>query len=621
MFEHYYKELLNFFSRRVSDRTIAADLAQETYARVYHYQGARQTPSFTAGKESAAARRVPFSGMCLLLLNVLANHRNWRAPAATGKVRRRPQRIAPEFLLDARIILLANHPARDALEAIDQGRHRHLGRIVHQQMHMVILAVELHQFCLKVSTDAGEDHAQVIENFFGEDAAAVFGHKDQMNVHSEYTVPAVANIVVAAHRPNYTMAMQRLAAYKYELRPDGQQTRQMARFAGSCRFVFNKALAMQKANHEAGGKYIGYVAMAKHLTVWRNGTETPWLKDAPVHPLQHALKDLERAYKNFFAKRAAFPRFKKKGQQGSFRYPDAKQIKLDSAGSRIFLPKLGWLRYRKSRDVLGRVCNATVSQSGGKWFVGIQTERDVEQPVPQATTAIGIDMGIARFATFSDGSYLAPLASFRQHEAALRKAQRCMSRKRKFSSNWKKAKARVQKIHSRIGNTRRDTLHKATTTISQNHAMVCIEDLQVRNMSKSAAGTADAPGRNVRAKSGLNQSILDQGWYEFRRQLEYKLQWSGGMLVAVPAQNTSRTCPECGCISKDNRQTQARFACMVCGYEENADVVGAINVLRAGHARLACGEDVSRAKPARARRAASVKQEPTEATQPSQVLV
>lgn len=413
--------------------------------------------------------------------------------------------------------------------------------------------------------------------------------------------------------------MQRLQAFKYELRPDGQQARQMARFAGSCRFVFNKALAMQKANHEAGGKFIGYVTMAKELTAWRNGTQTPWLKDAPVHPLQHALKDLERAYKNFFAKRADFPRFKKKGQRGGFRYPDAKQIKVDQGNSRIFLPKLGWLRYRNSRDMLGIVRNATVSQSGDKWFVSIQTEREVEQRTPQASGAVGIDMGIARFATLSDGSHIEPLNSFKRHETALRKAQQAMSRKVRFSGNWKKAKARVQRIHSRIGNTRRDFLHKTTTTISKNHAMVCIEDLRVRNMSKSAAGGTEQPGRNVRAKSGLNKSILDQGWFEFRRQLDYKLAWNGGYLIAVPPQNTSRTCPACGHVSADNRRTQAKFACVECGFEENADLVGALNILARGHRVAACGEDVSRAKPARAKRAASVKQEPTEATHSSLV--
>ena len=231
--------------------------------------------------------------------------------------------------------------------------------------------------------------------------------------------------------------------------------------------------------------------------------------------------------------------------------------------------------------------NVTVSQSCGKWRVSIQTEREVEQPIPQGG-AVGIDMGIARFATLSNGTFVAPINSFKRHETRLRKAQQALSRKVKFSNNWKKAKARVQRIHSRIGNARRDYLHKTSTAISQNHAMVCIEDLQVRNMSKSAAGSADAPGRNVRAKSGLNKSILDQGWFEFRRQLDYKLAWQGGWLVAVPPQNTSRTCPCCGRVSKDNRQTQARFECVACGFEENADVVGAINVLRAGHARLAC---------------------------------
>ena len=155
--------------------------------------------------------------------------------------------------------------------------------------------------------------------------------------------------------------MQRLQAFKYELKPDGGQQRNLRRYAGSCRFVYNKALALQQANHEAGEKFIGYVAMAKHLTAWRNGEETPWLKDAPVHPLQHALKDLEKAYQNFFAKRAdpsatlraGFPRFKRKGSGDSFRYPDPKQIKLDQGNSRIFLPKLVRLKQSHSRPRLG----------------------------------------------------------------------------------------------------------------------------------------------------------------------------------------------------------------------------------------------------------------------------
>ena len=409
--------------------------------------------------------------------------------------------------------------------------------------------------------------------------------------------------------------MKRLQAYKYELMPNGEQQRDMRRFAGACRFVFNKALALQKANYEAGGKFIGYVVMAKHLTAWRNSAETPWLKEAPCHPLQHALKDLERAYKNFFAGRADFPHFKRKGAGESFRYPDPKQIKLDQANARIFLPKLGWLRYRNSRDALGELRNVTVSCNAGKWFVSIQTEREVEPPRPTASSAIGIDVGIVRFATLSDGRYIAPLNSFRKHQQRLARYQRRMCRKVKNSRNWKKEKARVQRIHTSIANARQDFLHKATTAISQNHALVCIEDLQVKNMSRSSRGNSEKHGCNVKQKSGLNRSILDQGWGEFRRQLAYKVEWNGGMLLAVPPHNTSRTCPCCAHVSKDNRLTQAKFLCVECGYENNADVVGAINVLERGHRLLACGEDGSgpgrkaRVKPA------SLKQEPAEAIQ------
>ena len=375
-------------------------------------------------------------------------------------------------------------------------------------------------------------------------------------------------------------------------------------FAGTCRYVFNRALALQKERYAEGQKKLGYAELCRRLTQWRHDPETAWLAEAPIHPLQQSLKNLERAYANFFSGRADFPRFRKKGKQDSFRYPDPRQIRLDQANNRIFLPKLGWIRYRKSREVPGQIRNVTVSQSCGQWFVSIQTEWEVAPPVHPSTTDVGIDMGVVRFATLSDGTYIEPLNSFRRHEKALRKAQQALSRRKKFSSNWKKAKTKVQRIHARIASVRRDFLHKASTAISKNHAIVFVEDLNIRNMSRSARGTVEHPGRNVRAKSGLNKSILDQGWFEFRRQLEYKLAWKGGMLVAVPPQNTSRACPACGHTAPENRPDQARFRCTQCGFEGNADLVAAINIRRAGHARMACGSnDTSRRK-----------QEPTETT-------
>lgn len=408
--------------------------------------------------------------------------------------------------------------------------------------------------------------------------------------------------------------MQRLQAFRFELMPDGRQRRDMRCFAGACRFVYNQALALQRENHEAGGKFIGYVELAKSLTAWRNSPQTPWLKEAPCHPLQHALKDLERAYRNFFAKRTRFPRFKRKGGTESFRYPDSKQFEIDQANSRIKLPKLGWVRYRNSREILGQARSITLSCTANRWYASIQTEREVPAPVPAATTAVGIDMGVARFATLSDGSFIAPLHSFKKHQQRLAKYQRRMARKVRFSSNWKKAKARVQKVHSQIANARRDFLHKASTAISQNHALVCVEDLQVKNMSSSCKGSIERPGRRVRQKAGLNRAILDQGWSEFRRQLEYKMAWAGGVLLAVPAHFTSQTCPHCGHVSQENRRTQAAFLCQACGHGDHADVVGAINVLERGLRLSACEEDGSGRGRKTSAQPASVKQEPTEVT-------
>ena len=379
----------------------------------------------------------------------------------------------------------------------------------------------------------------------------------------------------------------------------------MRRFAGACRFVFNRALALQNENHEAGNKYIPYGKMASWLVEWKNATEMQWLKDSPSQPLQQSLKDLERAYKNFFRKRAAFPRFKKRGQNDAFRYPQG--VKLDQENSRIFLPKLGWMRYRNSRQVTGVVKNVTVSQSCGKWYISIQTESEVSTPVHPSASMVGLDAGVAKLATLSDGTVFEPVNSFQKNQKTLARLQRQLSRKVKFSNNWQKQKRKIQRLHSCIANIRRDYLHKVTTTVSKNHAMIVIEDLKVSNMSKSAAGTVSQPGRNVRAKSGLNRTILDQGWYEMRRQLEYKQLWSGGQVLAVPPAYTSQRCACCGHTAKENRLSQSKFRCQVCGYTANADVNGARNILAAGHAVLACGEMVQSGR--------SLKQEPTEMIQ------
>ena len=201
---------------------------------------------------------------------------------------------------------------------------------------------------------------------------------------------------------------------------------------------------------------------------------------------------------------------------------------------------------------------------------------------------IGIDAGVKCFAALSDGTMIEDVNSFRKHEDTLAREQRKLARKNKGSNNWKKQKNRISGLHHKIANVRSDFLHKLSAEISKNQARVYVEGLNIKNMSASARGTITEPGRGVKAKSGLNKSILDQGWFEFRRQLEYKLGWKGGMLVKVDYRHTSQTCSCCGHRAKENRPSQAVFKCLACGYEENADENAAKNILTVGQTGMAC---------------------------------
>lgn len=376
-------------------------------------------------------------------------------------------------------------------------------------------------------------------------------------------------------------------AYCFRLMPTMEQVVAFKRAAGCCRLVWNKALDLQNKHLEEKKYAASYASLCRELTQWKADEETRFLK-ADVHSqsLQQTVKDLDRALKDSARGTKGFPKFKKRGRHDSFRYPQG--VQLD--GDRIKLPKIGWVKFRKSREIEGKIKNVTVSRELDKWNVSIQVEMDVEEPVHSSETMIGIDMGISRFATISDGTVLEPIHAFKKWKRKLAIEQRRLSRKQKYSNNWQKQKRKVQRIHLKVRRTRTDYLHKATSKISKSHAIVVLEDLKVKNMSASAKGTSENPGKNVKAKAGLNRSILDQGWYEFRRQLEYKQQWAGGKLILVPPRNTSLKCSKCRHISKENRISQSSFRCTDCGYSEHADLNAAKNILSAGHVDLACGD-------------------------------
>ncbi len=364
----------------------------------------------------------------------------------------------------------------------------------------------------------------------------------------------------------------------------------LLQFCGSSRFLWNKLLAMNLERLEKGQSLLWYNEMAWWLTLWKQSYEYGFLKECPSQVLQQKLRDLERAFKDCFDKTQPLKRlpvFKKKGRGDGIRFPQGFKI----YNRRVFLPKLGWIGIYKSRHISGKIKNISISKKGERWYASIQVEQVIEIGRHPSDSEIGIDAGIICFAAFSDGTTIEGVNSFRRHQDRLAREQRKLSKKQKGSQNWKKQKKKISGLHHTITNARKDFLHKLSTKISKSQARVYVESLQIRNMSASARGTLEDPGRNVKAKAGLNKSILDQGWYQFHRLLRYKLNWKGGQLVEVDFRYTSQRCSCCGDTSKENRPAQAVFRCLSCGHEENADVNAAENLLTAGQAGLVCGSN------------------------------
>ena len=380
-------------------------------------------------------------------------------------------------------------------------------------------------------------------------------------------------------------------AYKFRLKTNQTLSRKLAQFAGCSRLVWNKALAFQKERLNAKQSCLSYAGLTKELTQWKKQEDLFFLKQVHSQALQQSLKNLSQALKEAFDQTNSkqFPKFKKKGQRDSFRYPQG--FKVDNKNGRVFLPKIGWVRYNKSQDVIGEAKNITISKRGKHWFVSIQVEIDREIPRHPSSSIVGGDLGIARFLTLSNQEYYEPINIFKKLKAKLAKLQKKLAKKEKFSNRWRRLKSKITKLHIRIAETRNNYLHKISSELSQNHAIVILEDLKIINMSSAAKGTAENPGKNVKQKSGLNRAILEQGWGEFIRQLEYKLTWNGGQLIQVNPQNTSRKCPKCNYISAENRKTQATFCCQQdgCNYTANADYVGSLNIREAGLALLGLG--------------------------------
>jgi len=417
-------------------------------------------------------------------------------------------------------------------------------------------------------------------------------------------------------------------AYKFRLEPNKEQEIILNNLVGSARFVWNQMLAISFEMF-AKDEFINATNLVNKIIGLKNNPDFEFLKSSSnAVSLQQKVRDLASAWSRFFDPKAhaRLKENKKKPRKPKFfkladgteiqRRPLMPQFKRKSAGcdsirlvqfdkycrvegNRVKLPNsIGLVTFRKSQDIIGTIKNITISKKSGHWYVSFGTERELtENPRHPSKSAIGLDMGISKLLTTSNGEYIKPKNSFKANQLKLAKLQRQLSRKVLFSQNWKNQNHKIQKLHSHIANIRHDYLHKITTRISKSHAMIACEDLKVANMSKSASGTVENKGRQVKAKSGLNKSILDQGWGMMVNMLEYKQQWRGGLLIKVNPRYTSQTCFECKHIAKENRQTQSKFECVKCDHKANADINAAKNILSAGHAVLSAEGGCSKGRP------------------------
>jgi putative transposase len=385
-----------------------------------------------------------------------------------------------------------------------------------------------------------------------------------------------------------------IRGFRYKLEPRAAQEELFRRFAGVCRLVYNLALEQRRDFYRqfqrSKGVRLGYVAQAAELTFLRK--EFDWIGAVNVSCQQQALRDLDRAFQNFFDGRAGYPTPRCKGRHESFRFPgrEVETKRLNGKWSAVRLPKIGWVKYRDTRPLRGILKNVTVSRDALGWCVSFACEVEARAQSMATLPSVGIDRGIANTLMLSTGEAFQMPPSLAAIEQRRRRLQRAVARKRSGSVRRSKALQRVAKLGARMASIRRDFQHKAARSIAGRFSSVTIEALRIGDMTASARGSVGAPGHGVRQKAGLNRAILNQGWGGFETILAYKLSDRGGKLVTVDPAYTSQTCSACGAIDSKSRESQARFCCRQCGFAIHADQNAAVNILRRNTASM-CMED------------------------------
>lgn len=362
--------------------------------------------------------------------------------------------------------------------------------------------------------------------------------------------------------------------FTFALRPSADQAAALDRTAGVCRLIWNLALE-QRVNHwrqyqRSTGDNLNYVTQARQLKDLR--AEFDWIKDVSQTVQQRALKDLDTAFSRFFRGQGGFPKFKRKSGSSGFSYSgrDCSLERINKRWAKIKIPKMGWIKFRITRDIIGSMREVSISRTAIGWQVSIGCVME-DAPV-HVGGSVGVDRGVSVPLMLSDqSSYKLPV-----HIGVLdrrcRAAQRNASKKIRGSVRWQKALRRVAKLRAKQARIRKHWAHEATTAICRKYGTVVIERLRTRNMTRRAKL------KGVSQKRGLNRSILNVGWHQIEAMLSYK----AFELIKVDAAYTSQTCSCCGTVDKRARESQASFVCGACGFRGNADWNAAINILNRG---------------------------------------